>query len=274
MAEPWAFETPCRAVQISRHKRSITAAGLTAKGNRRKSFGESHWGRRGTSESTLLLALSGRALIVWSSRATRGCRGSHWLRLDMAECGCLPLAAASWARGIARSRPEKIKGGSRPVALNCGGRQRLCSGGSGRRKWHGATSAYPGHGDAGAAIATGSQSTGGSDRGGRPNQHSALEAVAKGGGCGEALLPMVELARGSPVLSIASSAKYLAPRPLCRLTLPPLQVPLAPQSPLAPVKPLAPPPTARRSQLRQNCQHHCGPGPASITSVSSRPAAA
>ncbi len=102
---------------------------------------------------------------------------------------------------------------------------------------------------------------------GRPNRHSALEAVAKGRGCGEALLPMVELARGSPVLSIASSAKYLAPRPLCRLTLPPHQVPLAPQTPLAPVKPLAPPQAARRPQLRQNCQNHSGPGPASITSV-------
>ena len=118
---------------------------------------------------------------------------------------------------------------------------------------------------------------------GRPNQHSALEAVAKGGACGEAVLPMVELARGSPVFSIASSAQYLAPRPLCRLTLPPLQVPLAPQTPRAPlkpqtpqapVKPRAPPPTARRPQLRQNCQNHSGPGPASITSVSSRPAAA
>jgi hypothetical protein len=78
----------------------------------------------------------------------------------------------------------------------------------------------------------------------------------------------------STVLSIASSALYLAPRPLCRLTLPPLQVPLAPQKPLAPVKLRAPPPTARRPQLRQNCQHHCAPGPAWIFSVPSRPAAA
>ena len=53
------------------------------------------------------------------------------MRLDMAECGCLPLAAASWARGIARSRLGKIKGGARPVALNGGGRQRRCSGDSG-----------------------------------------------------------------------------------------------------------------------------------------------
>jgi hypothetical protein len=98
--------------------------------------------------------------------------------------------------------------------------------------------------------------------------------VDKEGDCGEAVLPMVVLTRGRPVLSIASSAKYLAPRPLCRLTHPPLQTPLAPQPPLAPVKPLAPPPTARRPQLRQNCQNHSGPGPASITSVSSRPAAA
>jgi hypothetical protein len=94
---------------------------------------------------------------------------------------------------------------------------------------------------------------------------------------------MVVLTRGRPGLSLASSALYLPPRPLCRLTLPPLQVPLAPQTPLAPlkpqpplapVKPLAPPPTARRPQLRQNCQHHCAPGPAWIFSVPSRPAAA
>jgi hypothetical protein len=98
--------------------------------------------------------------------------------------------------------------------------------------------------------------------------------VDKEGDCGEAVLPMVELTRGRPGLSIASSAKYLAPRPLCRLTHPPLQTPLKPQPPLAPVKTQTPAPTARRPQLRQNCQHHCGPGPASITSVSSRPAAA
>jgi len=92
---------------------------------------------------------------------------------------------------------------------------------------------------------------------------------------------MVELARGSPVLSLASSAPYLQPRPLCRLTLPLLQVPLAPQNPPAPqtpqtpVEPLAPPPpTARRPQLRQNCQNQCAPGPALIFSVPSRPAAA
>jgi hypothetical protein len=76
---------------------------------------------------------------------------------------------------------------------------------------------------------------------------------------------MVELARGSPVLSLASSAPYLPPHPLCRLTLPLLQVPLAPQNP---------PPTARRPQLRQNCQHQCALGRALIFSVPSRPAAA
>ena len=58
--------------------------------------------------------------------------------------------------------------------------------------------------------------------------------------------------KGSPGLSVAS-------RPLCS---PPLQAPLAP------------PTTARRPQLRQTYQHHCAPGPASITSVPSRPAAA
>jgi hypothetical protein len=66
------------------------------------------------------------------------------------------------------------------------------------------------------------------------------EAVAKGEGCGEAVLPMVELTRGRPGLSLASSALYLPPRPPCRLTLPPLQVPLAPQTPRAPLKPQPP----------------------------------
>ena len=98
----------------------------------------------------------------------------------------------------------------------------------------------------------------------------------RGWAWGVAVLPMVELVRGSPGLSVASHS-------LCPLTLLPLQVPLAPQNPLAPlkpqpplatVKPLAPPPTARRPRLRQNCQHHCAPGPAWIFSVPSRPAAA
>jgi hypothetical protein len=73
------------------------------------------------------------------------------------------------------------------------------------------------------------------------------EAVDKGGGsgvalvkegdCGEAVLPMVELARGRPEFSLASSAPYLPPRPLCRLTLPPLQVPPAPPELSAPMRP-------------------------------------
>jgi hypothetical protein len=62
-------------------------------------------------------------------------------------------------------------------------------------------------------------------------------------------LHRVELARGSPGLSVPS-------RLLCPL---PLQAPLAP------------PLTARRPQLRQNCNQHSAPGPAWITSVPSRP---
>jgi hypothetical protein len=93
-----------------------------------------------------------------------------------------------------------------------------------------------------------------------------LDAL-RGWAWGVAVLPVVELVRGSPGLSVASHS-------LCPLTLLLLQVPLAPQKPPAPVKPLAPPPTARRPRLRQNCQHHCAPGPAWIFSVPSRPAAA
>jgi len=74
--------------------------------------------------------------------------------------------------------------------------------------------------------------------------------MAMGRGGDEAVLPVVELEREAPGLSVAS-------RPLCPLTLQALQ---------------APPLTPRRPRLRQNYQYNSAPGPAWITSVPSRPA--
>ena len=79
---------------------------------------------------------------------------------------------------------------------------------------------------------------------------SVLQRVAMRRGGDEAVLPMVELVREAPGLSVAS-------RPLCPLTLQALQAPLL---------------TASRPQLRQNYLHYSAPGPAWITSVPSRPA--
>jgi hypothetical protein len=84
---------------------------------------------------------------------------------------------------------------------------------------------------------------------------SAVEGVGMGRGSSEAVLPMVELAGGSPGLSVIS-------RPLCPLSLP------------APPAPLAPRPAARRPQLRQTYHNSSAPGLASIASVLSRPEAA
>jgi len=74
-------------------------------------------------------------------------------------------------------------------------------------------------------------------------------AMRRGGD--EAVLPMVELVREAPGLSVAS-------RPLCPLTLQALQAPLL---------------TASRPQLRQSYLHYSAPGPAWIASVPFRPAA-
>jgi hypothetical protein len=93
MAEPWAFETRCRAGQIGRHKRSLTAAGLrrkeigerkSAKVIRRKSLGQA-----GHKRIDVVVGIVGQGadrVVESSNQRMTG------LPLDAAVCHWLPQA--------------------------------------------------------------------------------------------------------------------------------------------------------------------------------------